>query len=109
MAWETRKGRRYYYEKVREGERVVSRFVGSGFLGECAATHAQYQRQERMQQRIAIRAEREEIDALDGDVAAVYSGIETLTRAVLTLAGYHQHDRGHWRKRRKMVTNDDKQ
>ena len=50
----------------------------------------------------------QEIDAVAGDVDAVYAGIETLMRAVLTLSGYHQHDR-HWRKRRKAVTNGDKQ
>ena len=106
MGWEARRGGQYYYEKVRVGKRVVSHYVGSGLLGECAATLARQQQLEQTRQRLAIRAKREEIDAVVGDVVAVYAGIETLTRAVLTLAGYHQHDR-HWRKRRKAVTNDD--
>lgn len=29
MAWEDRKGRRYYYGKVREGDKIVSVYLGS--------------------------------------------------------------------------------
>jgi hypothetical protein len=37
MGWETRKGKRVYYRKVREGGRVRSVYCGSGERGEQAA------------------------------------------------------------------------
>jgi len=108
MGWETRRGRLYYYEKVREGGRVVSRFVGVGVLGEISARYAQLQRMERERKRAAIRAERVEMDLLAGEVAEVCEGINVVMRAFLVVAGYHQHDRGQWRKRRKGVSGGEK-
>ena len=37
MGWETRRGKRVYYRKVREGGRVRSIYCGSGARGEQAA------------------------------------------------------------------------
>jgi hypothetical protein len=34
MAWETRRGRQYYYRKKRVGTKVVSVYVGSGLFGQ---------------------------------------------------------------------------
>jgi hypothetical protein len=34
MAWETRRGRQYYYRKKRIGTKVVSVYVGSGLFGQ---------------------------------------------------------------------------
>ena len=32
MAWEERNGKSYYYQKRREGDRVVSEYIGTGEL-----------------------------------------------------------------------------
>ncbi len=37
MGWEERNGRLYYYEKRREGRRVVSQYVGTGTFAEACA------------------------------------------------------------------------
>jgi len=105
MGWETRKGKRYLYIKMREGGRVVSQYVGAASaLGEFhrgseLSFYAARRALER--KRAAIRAEREEMDLLSGEVADLCDGIDAVMRASLLLAGYHQHDRGQWRKRRK--------
>jgi hypothetical protein len=112
MGWETRKGKRYLYSKRREGGKVVSKYIGAastyGEFHELSEVHSREQQLKRERQRAAIRSAQEEIDAIAGEVAAVCDGIDTLTRAALIVEGYHQHDRGHWRKQRKAVHHGDK-
>jgi len=107
MGWMNRKGKRYYYENRREGGRVVSRYVGAGALGECAEQRARDERretqQQREQQREQERAAREECEALSRAVAAFSQEVDAVLRECLEQAGYHRHDRGAWRKRRKGV------
>ena len=39
-------------------------------------------------------------EALDKDLDAVERLADVLTRAALVVAGFHQHDRGEWRRKR---------
>ena len=48
MGWETRKGRRYYYQKVRIGGKVSSRYIGTGVLAELLAFEVQEDSLERL-------------------------------------------------------------
>ena len=42
MAWETRKGKRYYYLKVRKGTKVKSVYLGTGVVAQAMDTLAAY-------------------------------------------------------------------
>jgi len=99
MGWEERKGRLYYYRKRREGNRVVSEYLGSGELAGAIAALDQIEREEREYKRWVERQEREALDREAGQVDEVLDLIRTLTHAALIASGYHTH-KGQWRKRR---------
>lgn len=101
MAWETRRhGHRYYYRASRVDGRVVKRYVGTGELAALLGEFDAYDTQRRQLEAEAERAERADLDTLHREVGDACEVVDQLTRAVLVLAGYHQHDRGQWRKRR---------
>lgn len=101
MAWERRaRGSRYYTRSRKIGGRVVREYVGGGLVGALAAAQdaerrnaANQQAQAWVELRARLRAARDVTERFSGD-------LETLARGTLTLAGYHQHHRGEWRKAR---------
>jgi hypothetical protein len=96
MGWE----RGYYYRVRKVNGRVVREYVGTGRVAELAAQIDASERAERDRQRAAIRAERAALDALAAPFNEFDALAEVLARAALLAAGYHQHKRGEWRKRR---------
>ena len=99
MGFEQRGSRFYYYEKRREGRRVVSTYIGGGALAGMAAEMNAENRNEREQQRRQQREIRDEQNQIDQQLAVTEAAIATVTRAALCAAGYHQH-KGQWRKKR---------
>ena len=100
MGWETRNGRQYYYQKVREGNRVISRYIGRGETAHLIAdferlTNHSLQAMSLIQKREAEAQKQQEIE-LDAHCAAV----ESIFRQAMAAAGYHQHNRGEWRQQR---------
>jgi hypothetical protein len=101
MAWETRNGRgRYYTRSRRVGGRVLREYVGSGLGAELTADLDEDRRASRAERASEWRAERERLEAADQDFDALCRLADSLMRAELIAAGYHQHARGAWRKRR---------
>ena len=97
MGWEQRGGRAYYYTAERVGGRVVKRYVGGAVAG-LAARMAAIERDKRLADRESARAAREAAEALDSPVAELDEVAGLVARAALLAAGYHQHNRGEWRK-----------
>lgn len=100
MAWETRGRGVYYYQKIRMGRRVVSRYFGGGpaaFLQATTDLQMRAEQAARREQLIRIKNEQKNLDQ-------VVQRQRELTQAVIWLclraAGYHCH-RGSWRRRRK--------
>lgn len=101
MAWEKRgKCGPYYTRSRREGGRVVREYVGRGRVAEAVAeadrvlaeAGEELRRQER--EKRAAEAELERLwQAYSVMVAAALRG-------ALEAAGYHQHQRGEWRRKR---------
>ena len=99
--WERRERGGLYYTRTRkEGGRVVREYVGGGVLGELAARTDELKRLEREEEAAADRVERERLEALDAPLGEMWEATEVLYRAALVAAGYRQHKRGEWRKRR---------
>lgn len=99
MGWEQRRGRSYYYRKVREGGRIRSQYMGSGTVAQLSAELDGCERQEREQKRCEQRKMRDEERQIDRQLTDAETKITTITNATLRAAGYHQH-KGQWRKRR---------
>jgi len=108
MAWEKRQRGGYYYTRSRKvNGRVIREYVGGGILGEASARMDAAERQRREEKAALWREERERLEALDGQMEELYETAEVLAKAALVAAGYHQHKRGEWRKRRgKQSTKD---
>jgi hypothetical protein len=93
MSWETRGRHRYYYRSRRVGGRVVREYLGTGDrAAEAAAADAERRRHE--------EADRAAVAALDAAADELDALADLIARAALLAAGYHQHARGPWRKRR---------
>ena len=91
---------RYYTRSRKVNGRVTREYVGRGPLAELVAELDADQRAQREAQRVALRAERVELKDLDAALGRVCQGVDLLARAALVAAGYHQHKRGEWRKKR---------
>lgn len=98
MGWE--KDGRYYTRSSRVDGRVVREYVGSGELPVLSARLDAIHRGQRQEERQQERQQGQALQAEDKELRAYCQAVETVLRAVLTGAGYHQHARGTWRKRR---------
>src|SRR5215208_321019 len=103
--WEKRERGSLYYTRSRKvNGRVVREYVGGGALGELAALMDAQERQRREEEAAAWREEREHLEELVGLVDELCEAVETVTRATLLAAGFRQHKRGEWRRRRDQGT-----
>jgi hypothetical protein len=99
--WERRKRGGLYYTRSRKVDgRVVREYVGGGVLGEIAARMDADERRLREVEAALWIKEREGMETLDGLTEELYEAVEVLAQAALVAAGYRQHKRGEWRKRR---------
>jgi len=100
MAWEQRGNQSYYYRSVRSGTRVVKEYAGAGLMGALAEEFDEEQREKRFHERARHQKERATWDALEQPTRDLDELADLLMSAALTLAGFHRHDRGEWRRRR---------
>ena len=100
MAWEQRGNRSYYYRSVRSGGRVTKEYAGGGFMGLLAEEFDAEQREQRAYERARRKADQERWAALERPAIELDDLADMMTAATLLVAGYHQHDRGEWRRRR---------
>jgi hypothetical protein len=101
--WEERRGHTYYYRKERQGRRVVSTYCGRGELATLLAELDQLDRERRQQEameRQLTRSEFAELAATPTELTLLLAEARAAVAEALTVAGYHPHKRGEWRKRR---------
>jgi hypothetical protein len=106
MSWECPGGKRRYYTRSRRvGGRIVREYLGTGPAAELAAA----QDAERRAERLSLAAEKRIQEERSREAAALLKAFCELTdqllAAALTDAGYHQHNRGAWRRARKPSSN----
>jgi hypothetical protein len=97
MGWD----RRGYYYRVRKVDgRVVREYVGARRIAELVSQMEGIERQKRDAKREAWRQERSELDSLEAQVESLDDLADLLARAAMLAAGYRQHHRGEWRRKR---------
>ena len=97
MGWE--RGR-YYTRSRKVNGRIVREYVGSGEAGKLAAQIDAIRRADREMERDLRRMEKAELAVLDAPLKELNDLANLLARSALVAAGYRQHNRGEWRKRR---------
>jgi hypothetical protein len=101
MGWETRRGRgRYFTRSRREGGRVIREYVGKGALGESADAADKFRRAATKRELERTRAEAARWENADVLLQQIALAMRLLVTAVLVDAGFHQHKRGEWRRKR---------
>jgi hypothetical protein len=91
---------RYYTRSKKVNGRVVGEYFGAGRVAELAAQMDAIERDERQAERAALQAELAKLEALDAPRNDLDQVADLLARAALTVAGFRQHKRGGWRKKR---------
>ena len=101
MGWEQRaRGGRYYTRSRKVGGRVVREYVGGGVVGELAAAEDTQVRWRRRAEEEAWRRHQAMVAAAEDPLADLCTMADALVHGTLLLAGYHQHHRGDWRRKR---------
>lgn len=100
MAIESRRnGNVYYYRKRREGDRVVSEYVGGGLLLHLSEYEDKRERLQREAAKLQQRRVRASMAEIDRQLDEFGEMVDLLVKAELLAMGYHQHKR-QWRRRR---------
>ena len=97
MGWDQK---RYYTRSRRVNGRVTREYVGTGEEAARAAQQDAVAREQRAAAREAERAQRQQDEAIDRLLDQMDEITDLLVAAAFTVAGYHRHKRGEWRKRR---------
>ena len=101
MGWETRRGRGRYYTRSRKvNGRIIREYVGTGLVAELAAQQDVEARAQRLAERERLKREAAQWASATAPLTDLSRLLDGLTAAALIAAGYHQHHRGAWRKRR---------
>lgn len=90
----------YYYQSVRIGGRVVKRYVGNGPEAERLAREVEGRRLQQLVQKQILNHERNLLTGPKTSLVQLNRLVHLLAQATLLQAGYHNHHRGTWRKRR---------
>lgn len=95
MAWKNG----YYYRNRRDGDQVVSEYVGSGYAAELLAQLDEQERIKAKAKRELFRRQVAEQKAIDAAVDTAGDALAALVDAALLVNGYWQHKR-QWRLKR---------
>ncbi len=98
MGWD--KGR-YYTRSKKVNGRVVREYFGTDELAEIMAMLDASARAEREAAKEARRAAKAELESLGAGVTELDELADLLADATLLAAGYRQHKRGEWRRKRR--------
>ena len=99
MPWAQRGQHRYFFRKQKVRGRVVRRSLGRGPEAQLAAALDAQKQREREAEWDRRRRERGRWDAKTETVQRLIEVSDLLVRAALLAAGFHQHERGAWRRK----------
>ncbi len=106
MPWQRVRDRQYFYRHRREGGTSRRIYVGAAGspAAELAAAADDLRRLGKEIEARERREERSRFREAEAPLLALCEVTTLLTRAALAAAGFHQHDRGEWRRRREHPT-----
>src|SRR5262249_28978696 len=104
MALIIRGGCTFYLRSVRRGGRVTSEYVGSGELAWLADARARDRKDEREARRRPMAARLARMDRMAATIETYGTLADHVFRVAMEAAGFHQHKRGEWRRRRMNAT-----
>ena len=104
MPWKRRAGHPYFYRSYREGGRVRQKYVGRGPAAQVLAALIDLERLDCEAERQWQAAEREPYEKAEAPVREVFDHTQRALGTLLEAAGFHQHHRGEWRRRRCVPT-----
>jgi hypothetical protein len=97
MGWERGK---YYTRSRKVNGKVLRKYLGCGWFARLCAEHDEAMR-DRKKGEVAERKEfKADLDRLAESLDELNDRCDRLARAALVAAGFHQHKRGEWRKKR---------
>jgi hypothetical protein len=96
VAWETRRGRKYYYVSVRRGSCVRKLYLGNGDSAQEAAKTIEAARAGRAEAAQRRAQECEPIDEMTSELDELGKLLDVLTSGRLLRCGWHKHH-GQWR------------
>jgi hypothetical protein len=97
MGWDKRG---YYYRSRKVKGRVEREYVGTGTVANLVAELDAADRDKKAAARQADQRSRQELAALDAPLETLDEFVDLVACATLLIAGYRQHRRGEWRKKR---------
>jgi hypothetical protein len=109
MGWETRGRCRYYTRSRKVAGRVTREYYGTADSPEAqlAAALDEQRKRDRQATREAAEAVRTRWDCVAVPLEGLHILVDELIKAALLGAGYRQHERGPWRKRRNVRPDED--
>jgi hypothetical protein len=104
MNWQQRDGQRYLYRNRRRDGKVVTEYLGAGETAERRYEDEQVRQSAAAAAAVSRRAEAERWQHALDLADAFGDKVRQIAHSTLCSAGYHQHARSTWRRRRKMTT-----
>ena len=101
MGWKTINGQSYYYRSTRQGDRVVSEYVGRDEDAVLIAQLIELARDKEKTARAVWAHRQQAMEAQDARVDGVLEQVDAITDGLLSKHGFHNH-RGQWRKKRQV-------
>lgn len=97
MGFENRNGKRYYYRKVRDGNRVKSEYVGTGEYADMLAQLDRMSAAKRARDYIKSLYEKNDLEETDRELDELESDIKTLVDSFLVSKGFYKTKSREWR------------
>src|SRR5215510_5031143 len=94
MSWEQRASQRYYYRVRSHQGQLTKTYYGTGAVAQRAAEEDNHKRALRKQERVA----KQDLLDLETQLQTLTTIVRTFVAASLLGQGFHQHQRGDWRR-----------
>ncbi len=108
MPWESRNGKGRYYTRSKQiNGRVFREYLGTGPRAEAAAAEDAHRRAERQAEADVHKAAESQRREAETPLRTLDDFARLVLASALTAAGYRQHDRGAWRRRRHARQHED--